>query len=234
MGPTEKERKHIFVRVQIEYGFDCSQLRFGLVVSTVWISSEYGFIILLDESASESHTQNFAQTAPQKSQKSSLTSEEKVNKEANREPPKDLRFSRNGRRGMISNGGASLSGLIRPFLSFFLSFWGLSDFSGISPMSSGIFPICPFPPSRSDKYLHRGILHLRNPIRGRILGNESWTPEFWTRILGSSFFDPVFFQQMSPQKNSPSRNSPPKIHLQKFNPEIGPKKSHCTSAGPLG
>ena len=37
VSPTEKERKHIFVRVQTEYGFN------GLVVSTVWIGSEYGF-----------------------------------------------------------------------------------------------------------------------------------------------------------------------------------------------
>ena len=53
VSPTEKERKHTFVRVQNEYGFDCFQVRFGLVVSTVWIGSEYGFDILLDESASE-------------------------------------------------------------------------------------------------------------------------------------------------------------------------------------
>ena len=41
-----------------EYGFECFQVRFELVGSLVWIGSEYGFIILLDESASESHTQN--------------------------------------------------------------------------------------------------------------------------------------------------------------------------------
>ena len=64
VSPTEKERKHSFVRVQTEYGFGCFQVRFGLVVSTVWIGSEYGFVILLDESASESHMQNSAQTAP--------------------------------------------------------------------------------------------------------------------------------------------------------------------------
>ena len=29
-----------------------------MVGSTVWIGSEYGFVILLDENASESHTQN--------------------------------------------------------------------------------------------------------------------------------------------------------------------------------
>ena len=64
MSPTEKERKHAFVRVQIEYGFGCFQARFELVVSTVWIGSEYGFVILLDESAAESHAQNSTRTAP--------------------------------------------------------------------------------------------------------------------------------------------------------------------------
>ena len=63
VSPTEKERKHAFVRVQIEYGFGCFQVRFGLVVSTVWIGSEYGFVTLVDESASESHTQNSTRTA---------------------------------------------------------------------------------------------------------------------------------------------------------------------------
>ena len=64
VSPMEKERRHAFVRVQIEYGFGCFQVRFGLVVSTVWIGSEYGFVTLLDESASESHTQNSTRTAP--------------------------------------------------------------------------------------------------------------------------------------------------------------------------
>ena len=64
VSPTEKERKHAFVRVQIEFGFDCFRVRFGLVVSMVWIGSEYGFNILLDESASESQMQNSTRTAP--------------------------------------------------------------------------------------------------------------------------------------------------------------------------
>ena len=63
VSPTEKERKHTFVQVQMEYGFECFQVRFGLVVSTVWIGSEYGFVILVDECASESHTQNSTRTA---------------------------------------------------------------------------------------------------------------------------------------------------------------------------
>ena len=40
VSPTEKERKCTFVRVQIEYGFDCFQVRFGLVPSTVSLSSQ--------------------------------------------------------------------------------------------------------------------------------------------------------------------------------------------------
>ena len=67
-----------------------------------------------------------------------------------------------------------------------------------------------------------------------MLGNEFWTPEFWTRVLGSNFLALFFFSKRGPLKNSPSRNSPPKIHVSKFNPEIGPKNSHCTSAGPFG
>ena len=64
VSPTEKERRRAFVRVQIEYGSGCFQVRFRLVVSTVWIGSEYGFVILLDESASESHTRNSTRTSP--------------------------------------------------------------------------------------------------------------------------------------------------------------------------
>ena len=70
-------------------------------------------------------------------------------------------------------------------------------------------------------------------IWARILGNEFWAPEFWTRIPGSDFLTLFFPAKEPPLKNSPSRNSPPKIHLPKFNPEFGPKNSHCTSAGPF-
>ena len=63
-SPTEKERKHTIARVQIEYGSDCFQVRFGLVMSTVWIGSKYGFVILLNASASESHMLNSTRTAP--------------------------------------------------------------------------------------------------------------------------------------------------------------------------
>ena len=61
-------------------------------------------------------------------------------------------------------------------------------------------------------------------------------PEFWGTNFGRTNFGPEFLGRMfwacfsskrGSQRNSPSRNSP------KFNPEIGPKNSHCTSAGPL-
>ena len=41
-----------------------SKYGLGWFVSTVWIGSEYGFVTLVDESASESHTQNSTRTAP--------------------------------------------------------------------------------------------------------------------------------------------------------------------------
>ena len=34
--------------------------------------------------------------------------------------------------------------------------------------------------------------------------------------------------------DSDPNSHPPKIHLPEFNPEIAPKNSHCTSAGPFG
>ena len=48
----------------MQYASDCFQVRFGLIDSTAWIGSEYGLVILSDESASESHTQNTTRTAP--------------------------------------------------------------------------------------------------------------------------------------------------------------------------
>ena len=52
----------------------------------------------------------------------------------------------------------------------------------------------------------------------RILDARILDPNSWVEVFNS-----VFFQQKRPLKNSPSRNSPPKIHLAKFNPEIGSK-----------
>ena len=84
-----------------------------------------------------------------------------------------------------------------------------------------------------NKSLHRGFLRLRNPNSGpnsvkRILDARILDPNSWVE-----FIDSVFSSKRGPLKNSPSRNSPPKIHLPKFNPEIGPKNSHCTPAGPF-
>ena len=75
-----------------------------------------------------------------------------------------------------------------------------------------------------DKFLHRGFCTSETRIWGRILGNKFWTPEFRTRILGSNFLILFFSSKRGPLKNSPSRISPLRIHLPKFNPEIGPKK----------
>ena len=44
------ERKETYLCPSTDwYGFDCFQVRFGLVVSTVWIGSKYSFVILVDE-----------------------------------------------------------------------------------------------------------------------------------------------------------------------------------------
>ena len=47
--PHSQGKATYLVLVQIEYGFERFQVRFGLVGSTAWIVSEYGFVILLDE-----------------------------------------------------------------------------------------------------------------------------------------------------------------------------------------
>ena len=76
------------------------------------------------------------------------------------------------------------------------------------------------------------------PPEPEFIGSNSGKRILDARILDPNsrveFFDSVFSSKCGPQKNSPSRNSPPKIHLPKFNPEIGPKNSHCPSAGPFG
>ena len=40
--------------------------------------------------------------------------------------------------GGVSNGGVSRSGLVLPFLSFFVPFWDFADFSGIFPICSAM------------------------------------------------------------------------------------------------
>ena len=86
-----------------------------------------------------------------------------------------------------------------------------------------------------DKFLHRGFCTSAGTrIWGRILRNEFWAPEFWTRILGLNVIT-LFF----PAREASRKNSLQKIHLPEFTfqnstPEIGPKNSHCTSAGAFG
>ena len=85
----------------------------------------------------------------------------------------------------------------------------------------------------SDKFPHRGFCASRTPNLGPNSGKRI-LPEFWNPNSGVESFGSFFSSKRGPLKNSPSRNSPPKIHLPKLNPEIGPKNSHCTSAGPFG
>ena len=102
------------------------------------------------------------------------------------------------------------------------------DFFEFSPVDFSAFALSVLSLIFSGQKSAQGILRLRNPNLGPNSGNEFWAPEFWTRIRGSNFFFlALFFSgKRGPLKNSPSRNSPPKIHLQKFNPEIGQKKFH--------
>ena len=80
---------------------------------------------------------------------------------------------------------------------------------------------------KSKGWRVRGFGTFGTRIEGRILGNEFWTPEFWTLSAWVEFFDPVFPAKEALEKFTlqkfPSRNSPPKVHLPKFNPEIGSK-----------
>ena len=81
---------------------------------------------------------------------------------------------------------------------------------------------CPY--QVRDTFLHRGFCTSETRIWARILGNEFWAPEFWTRIPGSNFLSLFFSSKRGPQKNSPSRNSPLKIHLPEFNPRKSSRK----------
>ena len=69
--PKEKEWGSLSGGLQTSYGFDSFEygshsvrVQFGLVLSTVWLGSEYGFVTLLTENAPENHTQNSTRTAP--------------------------------------------------------------------------------------------------------------------------------------------------------------------------
>ena len=70
------------------------------------------------------------------------------------------------------------------------------------------------------KLMHRGFCTSETRILGRILGNEFWTPEFWTRILGSNFFILVF-----PAKEAPRKIHPQEIRLPKFTFQNSTQKS---------
>ena len=107
------------------------------------------------------------------------------------------------------------------------------NFSRMHPSRNAIFFGQNLPQNIRDKSLHMGFCASGTRTQGRILGNEFWTPEHWTRILGSNVFFDFFSSKRGPLKNSPSRNSPPKIHLPKFNPEIGQKNHIAPLQGQL-
>ena len=90
--------------------------------------------------------------------------------------------------GGVSNGGVSRSGLVLPFLSFFvlfcpfLSFLGLSrfsrDFPDLLADGPGIFPICPFPLSRPIKSTYEEQSR-KGPRHNLDLSRKKWeTPGF--------------------------------------------------------
>ena len=97
-----------------------------------------------------------------------------------------------------SNGGASRSGLVLPFLSFFVLFgtfpifWDFPDLFRDSPR---IFPICPFPLSRPinstcEEQSRKGPRD--NP--GKMGNPPVWKPpglaslNYWLRTRGSALF----------------------------------------------
>ena len=49
--PHGQKRKHILSEYRLSTVASISKMQFGMVGSTFWIGSEYGFVILLDESA---------------------------------------------------------------------------------------------------------------------------------------------------------------------------------------
>ena len=79
---------------------------------------------------------------------------------------------------------------------------------------------CFAPQILRDKFLHRGFCTSETRIWSRILGNEFWAPEFWTRIPGSNFLS-LFF----PAKEAPRKIHPQEIHLSKFTFQNSTQKS---------
>ena len=70
------------------------------------------------------------------------------------------------------------------------------------------------------KFPQRGFCTSWTRIRGRILGCEFLSPEFWSRILGSNFLVLCF-----PTKRAPSKIHPQEIHRPKFTSKNSPQNS---------
>ena len=85
-----------------------------------------------------------------------------------------------------------------------------------------------------ETFLHRGFFTSETRIWGRILGNEFWAPECWTRILGSNFLTLFFPAKEAPWKIHPREIHLPKSTFQNSTQKSGQKNSHCTSAGRFG
>ena len=84
--------------------------------------------------------------------------------------------------GGVSNGGVSRSGLVLPFLSFFVLFGTFPIFPGFSRFAPGtgpgIFPICPFPLSRPIKSTYEEQSR-KGPRHNPDLSRKKWeTPGF--------------------------------------------------------
>ena len=86
-----------------------------------------------------------------------------------------------------------------------------------TPQIREITVFCEFPFVR-DKFLRRGFCTSETRIRARILLNEFWTPELWTRILGSNLL--VLFSRKGPLKTHCRE-----IHLPKFTFQNSTQKS---------
>ena len=83
--------------------------------------------------------------------------------------------------GGVSNGGVSRSGLVLPFLSFFVLFGTFPIFLGFSRLlgdGPGIFPICSFPLSRPIKSTYEEQSR-KGPRHNLDLSRKKWeTPGF--------------------------------------------------------
>ena len=89
--------------------------------------------------------------------------------------------SRAAKRGCVSNGGVSRSGLVLSFFFFFpfLSFWDFpGDFPDLLGDGPGIFPIGPFPLSRPTKSTYEEQSR-KGPRHNLDLSRKKWeTPGF--------------------------------------------------------